>query len=95
MASGKVASIPRPVQPTTGPGSGASANEWMRMMDQLAKVGQSPAISPSMDLGMDLSGLFRNASSSSQANVNVYVQGNVTTERDLVQSLTNALYQIQ
>lgn len=95
MASGKPTSIARPIQPTTGAGSGASANEWMRMMDQLAKVGQLPETSPTMDLGMDLSGLFRNASTTSQSNVNVYVQGNVTTERDLVQSLTNALYQTQ
>lgn len=95
MASGKPTSIARPIQPTTGAGSGASANEWMRMMDQLAKVGQLPATTPTMDLGMDLSGLFRNASTTNQSNVNVYVQGNVTTERDLVQSLTNALYETQ
>jgi len=95
MASGKPTSIARPIQPTTGAGSGASANEWMRMMDQLAKVGQLPATTPTMDFGMDLSGLFRNASMTNQSNVNVYVQGNVTTERDLVQSLTNALYETQ
>lgn len=95
MASGKVASIPRPVQPKTGPGSGASANEWMRMMDQLARVGQAPAISPSMDLGMDLSGLFTNASTSNQANVNVYVQGNVTSENDLVSTITQQIYNQQ
>lgn len=92
MASGKPTSIARPVQPTTGAGSGASANEWMRMMDQLAKVGQAPAVNPTMDLGMDLSSLFRNASTSSQSNVNVYVQGNVTSERDLVSVITEQIY---
>lgn len=95
MASGKPTTIARPVQPTTGAGSGASANEWMRMMDQLAKVGQLPATSPTMDLGMDLSGLFRNASTSNQANVNVYVQGNVVSENDLVTTITQQIYNQQ
>ncbi len=95
MVSGTPTSIARPVQPTTGAGSGASANEWMRMMDQLAKVGQLPATSPTMDLGMDLSGLFRNASTSNQANVNVYVQGNVVSENDLVTTITQQIYNQQ
>ncbi len=30
-----------------------------------------------------------------QSNVNVYVQGNVTTERDLVKALTDSLYETQ
>ena len=95
MASGKPTSIARPIQPTTGAGSGASANEWMRMMDQLAKVGQLPATTPTMDLGMDLSGLFKNASTSNQANVNVYVQGNVVSENDLVSTITQQIYNQQ
>ncbi len=88
----KIKSIERPLQPTTGAGSGASANEWMRMMDQLAKVGQLPATTTSADLGFDLTGLFKNASTSTQSSVNVYVQGNVTSERDLVNTITEQLY---
>ena len=88
----KIKSIERPLQPTTGAGSGASANEWMRMMDQLAKVGQLPATTTSADLGFDLTGLFKNASTSTQSSVNVYVQGNVTSERDLVNTITEQIY---
>lgn len=95
LASGgkkKIKSIERPIQPTTGAGSGASSNEWMRMMDQLAKVGQLPATTTSSDLGFDLTGLFKNASTSTQSSVNVYVQGNVTSERDLVNTITEQIY---
>jgi hypothetical protein len=84
---GGIESIKRPKQPTFGPGSGASDVEWMRMMDALTKAGV-PYVNT---VGATQKELMR----MSNAIVNVTVNGNVTSERDLVNTITEQIYEQQ
>jgi hypothetical protein len=86
-AGGGIESIKRPKQPTFGPGSGASDVEWMRMMDALTKAGV-PYVNT---VGATQKELMR----MSNAIVNVTVNGNVTSERDLVNTITEQIYEQQ
>jgi hypothetical protein len=88
----KIPSIERPIQPLTGPGSGASSNEWMRMMDQLAKVG-APYVNPTTGQFTDF--VSKENAAAAAMNVTVNVSGNVTSERDLVTYITQSLYSQQ
>lgn len=92
---GKIKGIKRPVQPLFGAGSGASSNEWMRMMDAMAKAGVPYVSENQSSLNSPVNQLAAARYEAMQKNVNVYVQGNVTTERDLVKSITDSLYETQ
>lgn len=85
--AGEIESIVRPKQPNFGPGSGASDVEWMRMMDAMAKAGV-PYVNT---VGATQKELMR----MSNAIINVNVAGNVTTERDLVDTITEQIYNQQ
>lgn len=84
---GKIQSIQRPKQPTFGPGSGASDVEWMRMMDAMAGAGV-PYVNT---VGATQKELMRIANTT----INVNVSGNVTSERDLVNTITEQIYEQQ
>lgn len=85
--AGGIESIVRPKQPKFGPGSGASDVEWMRMMDAMAKAGV-PYVNT---VGATQKELMR----MSNAIINVNVAGNVTSERDLVNTITEQIYNQQ
>jgi hypothetical protein len=93
--AGGVTSIKRPKQPAFGPGSGASDVEWMRMMDAMAKAGVPYVADNQSSLMSPVNQLATARYEAMQRNVNVYVQGSVTTERDLVKSITDSLYETQ
>ena len=90
----KMQFTPLPPRPKTGYGSGFSDIEWMRMLQQMEKVGI--AYDPGNFGEAGLSGALGSSSTTNApTTVVVNVAGNVTTESDLVKRIADEFYQYQ
>lgn len=85
---------PLPPRPTTGYGSGFSDNEWMRMQQQMEKLGIPYRAENFGESGLS-GAIGSSTTTNAPTNVNVYVSGNVTTENDLVARIAEQFYQQQ
>jgi hypothetical protein len=90
----KVQYTPLPPRPNTGYGSGFSDNEWMRMLQQMEKLGISYNAENFGESGLS-GAVGSSVTTNAPTNVIVNVAGNVTTENDLVKRIADEFYQYQ